>query len=258
MYIYIYIYYMIIGLIPARYASNRLNGKPLLKFGNFTMIQKVYIQTCKSKLINKVFVVTDDERIENSINDISGNTLLITNKCLNGTERLCLAIKKYKSIFVNTKIIVNIQGDEPFIDPNNIDIAIKKYINSKNINVKCSTLHYKITNKNELTNKNIGKLVLDKNNHILYCSRNCIPSNKKNTTDITTFNYYAHIGLFVFDINFLINNFMKNNTPLQIHEDIEWLKILEDGFKIVSSCVNNYEIGVNTYDDYNYLINKYY
>lgn len=248
---------MIIGLIPARYSSTRLNGKPLLKFGEHTMIQKVYIQTCKSKLIDKVFVVTDDERIENSINDISGNTLLITDNCLNGTERLCLAIKKYKSIFLNVKTIVNIQGDEPFIDPNNIDIAIAKFITSNN-NIKCSTLHYKIIDYSELENKNIGKLVLDKNNNILYCSRNCIPANKKNVKDLSKCNYYAHIGLFVFDIDYLINNFMKNNTPLQLQEDIEWLKILEDGFKIISSCVNNYEIGVNTLHDYNYLIKKYH
>lgn len=248
---------MIIGIIPARYSSTRLNGKPLLKFGEYTMIQKVYIQTCKCKSIDKVYVVTDDERIKNSINDISGNTLLINDECLNGTERICLAIKKYKTIFADTKIIVNIQGDEPFIDPNNIDIAIKNFTYSNN-NIKCSTLHYKITNYSELENKNIGKLVLDKYNHILYCSRNCIPANKKNINDLSKFNYYAHIGLFVFDIDYLINNFMENNTPLQLQEDIEWLKILEDGFKITSSCVNNYEIGVNTLDDYNYLIKKYY
>ena len=222
------------------------------------MIQKVYIQSCKSKLIDKVFVITDNKQIQKSIDDISGNSLLITDECLNGTERLCLAINKYKSIFTKTKIIVNIQGDEPFIDPTNIDIAIKKYIDIKNPNIKCSTLHYKITDINELENKNIGKLVLDKNNNILYCSRNCIPANKSNIKDLSTCNYYAHIGLFVFDIDYLINIFMKKNTPLQIQEDIEWLKILEDGFKITSSCVDNYELGVNTIDDYNYLINKYY
>tara|TARA_Y100000389_G_scaffold109893_1_gene106982 strand:- start:2804 stop:3562 length:759 start_codon:yes stop_codon:yes gene_type:complete len=249
---------MIIGLIPARYSSSRLNGKPLLKFGNYTMIQRVYIQSCKSKLIDKVFVVTDNEGIQKSINDISGNTLLVKDKCLNGTERICIAINKFSHIFKNSNIIVNIQGDEPFIDPNNIDIAINNYINTKNKNIKCSTLHYKITDINELDNKNIGKLVLDKNNHILYCSRNCIPSNKNNFRDINNFNYYGHIGLFVFDKNYLTDFFMKNNTPLQIQEDIEWLKILEHGFKIVSNCVTNYEIGVNTKEDYNYLINKYH
>jgi len=250
---------MIIALIPARYQSSRLPGKPLLKFGNETMIQKVYQQTIKSKLINKTYVLTDDLRVKKSIDEINGNCLLVPEVCLNGTERICIAINKFPEYFKGVKYIVNVQGDEPFINPHHIDIAIKKMESTKKENVKCSTLHYKINKEEELNNTSIGKLVLNSKDEIMYCSRNCIPANKSNVKDISKVNYFAHIGLFVFDIDYLQNNFYNNpNTPLQLEEDIEWLKILEQGYNIVSSCVDDYEIGVNLPEDYQYLLNKYY
>ena len=251
---------MIIGLIPARYNSSRLPGKPLLKFGEKSMIQLAYLNSIKSKYLNKIYVVTDDNRIKNEIEKIGGNVLIIKDECFNGTDRLCLAIKKYRELFKDIKFVVNIQGDEPYINPNHIDIAIEKMYNIMKINknVKCSTLHYNISNKNELNNTSIGKLVLDQNNFILYCSRNCIPANKNRDFNISRCKYYGHIGLFVFQIDYLMNNYIIGNTPLQIEEDIEWLKILEQGFQIVSSCVEDYEIGVNTKEDYDYLINKYF
>ena len=102
--------------------------------------------------------------------------MLKNKKCLNGTERICHALKQLDNKY---DIIVNVQGDEPFINPDDIDSAINEYI--KNINnpeIVCSTLHYKITNNKELNNKNVGKLILDKFNRILYCSRAMIPHNK--------------------------------------------------------------------------------
>lgn len=248
---------MIVALIPARYGSSRLNGKPLLKFGNVNMIQRVYNQTIKSKLIDKVYVVTDHLEIKESIDRISGNCILVEDDCLNGTERICIALNKYRDLFENAKLIVNVQGDEPYINPIHIDLAIEKMINRKNDEVKCSTLHFKIDNVEHLTDTSIGKLVLSKNNNILYCTRNTIPFNKYKKLDLESTNYYGHIGLFVFDPYYLINEYMIENTKLQLEEDIEWLKILEQDYKIVSSLVENYEIGVNNIEDYNYLIKKY-
>ena len=254
---------MIVALIPARYQSSRLPGKPLLKFGNETMIQKVYKQTIKSKLINKTFVLTDDNRVKESVEEINGNCLMINEECLNGTERICIAINKFPELFKNVKYIVNVQGDEPFINPNHIDIAIEKMVKVKklliqNSNIKCSTLHYKIDKEEDLFNMSIGKLALNLNDEVMYCSRNYIPANKYNKPNLQTCNYYAHIGLFVFDIDYLKNHYYKKpNTPLQLEEDIEWLKLLEQGNRIVSSCVDDYEIGVNLPEDYQYLLQKY-
>lgn len=243
----------VIALIPARYHSSRLMGKPLLKFGDKTMIQSVYIRTNNSKLIDTTYVVTDDERIKKSIEDINGNVLMVTDDCENGTERICKALKLID--ISKVKYVVNVQGDEPYIDTNNIDKMIKGMLNNNNNDCVCTTLHYKITNMNELSDKSIGKLVLDKNSHIMYCSRNKIPENKQSCTS-KNINYYGHIGSFIFDVNYL-DTYIKENTPLQLEEDIEWLKILEQGYKIKSIEVNGSERGVNNLDDYKYLFEKY-
>lgn len=248
---------MIIGCIPARYSSSRLPGKPLLQLGESNMIQRVYKQSCKSKYIDKIYVITDDERIQQSIQDISGNVLIVKENCLNGTERICIALNKYTEIFEHSRLIVNIQGDEPFINPEHIDISIQKMINNNINNIKCSTLHFKLKDENMLKDKSIGKLILDKYNCIIYCSRNIIPAMKNIDYDLEKNNYYGHIGLFVFDINYLRNEYMLENTQLQLIEDIEWLKIIEQNYKIISSEVDNFEIGVNTINDYNYLKSKY-
>lgn len=249
---------MIIALIPARYQSSRLPGKPLLKFGDETMIQKVYKQTIKSKLISKAYVLTDDERIKESIDEIGGRCLIIKDECLNGTERICIALKRYHHLFDDCKFIVNVQGDEPYINPEHIDISINKLVNNTDKNTVCSTLHYKISEEDELHNRSIGKIIFDQNSNVIYCSRSCIPSNKTGSYDLTKCNYYAHIGLFVFSIDYLKNEYNKKNTPLQLEEDIEWLKILEQGYKILTSCVKDYEIGVNLIEDYEHLIKKYF
>jgi 3-deoxy-manno-octulosonate cytidylyltransferase (CMP-KDO synthetase) len=244
---------MIIALIPARYDSSRLPGKPLLKFGDKTMIQMVYEKTCKSVYVDKTYVVTDDERVKDSVELIGGNVIIVKEECVNGTERLCKAIMNNLELFEDVNTIVNVQGDEPFIKPNHIDIAISN-LNSK---VVCSTLHYKITDEKDLFNRSIGKLILDNKQNIIYCSRNCIPYNKEGIPNLEKTNYYGHIGIFVFNKKYLLDYYCKENTPLQLEEDIEWLKIIEQGFSLKSTIVKDYEIGVNLPEDYTYLLDKY-
>lgn len=238
--------------IPARFNSSRLPGKPLLKINDKTIIQRVYEQVKKSKLINTVIVLTDDEKIKNNIEEIGGKCEFVFEECLNGTERIIKYIQKNKNC---CDLIVNVQGDEPFIDPNNIDNMIQTYLDNNDENIKCSTLHYKINN-NEIEKKSTGKLVLDKNNNILYCSRNIIPSGK-NENIIKNHQYYGHAGLFVFDKNYLLNEFITENTNYQLAEDIEWLKILEQGYKIKSTLIDFIEKSIDTPEDYEYLKNKY-
>ena len=103
----------------------------------------------------------------------------------------------------------------------------------------------------------IAKVVINKKNEIIYCSRNIIPASKNNNFDLIKNNYYGHIGLFIFDKKYLIEEYIKENTPLQIIEDIEWLKIIEQDYKIITSEVSDYEIGVNNIEDYEFLKNKY-
>ena len=179
-------------MIPARYNSSRLPGKPLLKINNKTIIKLVFEQVKKCKYKGDIFVTTDDNKIIEEIG--IDNCIMINENCLNGTERICYALKKINKEY---DIIVNVQGDEPFIDPKNIDFVIKKYINFKDKEkLLCTTIH-NIMNNSNVINQNIGKLVLDNQNNILYCSRSVIPSNKNNTI-INENTYLEHIGVFCF------------------------------------------------------------
>jgi 3-deoxy-manno-octulosonate cytidylyltransferase (CMP-KDO synthetase) len=240
---------MIITIIPARYNSSRLPGKMLLKINNKSIIQRTYEQSKKSKLVNRVIIATDDQKIVEESSKINAECILISDNCLNGTERIA---KAYKKINQKYKYILNIQGDEPFIKPDHIDYLIK---NHKEGSV-CSTLHYKIKNKNDLHNKGIVKIITNKNNQVIYGSRAMIPSSK-NGESINSINYYAHIGIFLFDSEFIFKFLEHENTPAQLSEDLEWLKIIEMGYKLYSYEVDEPEIGINTQEEFNYLSKKY-
>jgi len=244
----------ICALIPARYQSNRLPGKPLLKINNKTIIQRTYEQTTKSKLLDKIIVVTDDDRIVKHIQEFGGDVVKVDIPCLNGTERICHVLNKLDHKY---DIIVNVQGDEPFINPDNIDFAINKYLeNELDERVMCTTIHSLLTDIEDLRNRGIGKMILDKYNNVLYCSRALIPHTKSGDSDKNT-RYYGHIGIFVFRRNYLPEFLSHPNTPAQLAEDIEWLKILEMGYSIKSFQVKSTEIGINTTEDFNYLSKKY-
>ena len=249
----------ILACIPSRYGSTRLCGKPLLEINSKSIIQHVYERVSKVKLIDKVIVLTDDERIENVIKNINGNVSIIDEECLNGTDRICHYLDK---IDYTDTIVVNVQGDEPFIDPENIELAINNYIETKKTDPKmvCSTLHYETNDIDSIKSHSRGKLVLDLEGNIMYCSRNPIPSSKSSELVYENGNvskYNIHIGVFVFDSEYLMKKYRNNNTPIQLKEDIEWMKIIEQGYHINSCMTENHEIGVDTIDDYNYLINKY-
>ena len=244
---------MVLCLIPARYSSTRLPGKPLLKINGVSIIARVYQQVIQCRLIDRIIVLTDDVRIQSEIIHIGGESEIVSDTCLNGTERI---IKYLKTKNYTDDIIVNVQGDEPYINPFYIDRCIENYNMKKDIpDFKCSTLHYCLENNSGLADRSIGKLVLDRWSNIMYCSRNIIPGTK--TQDINSkVHYYGHIGIFVFDREYLMNEYLGSSI-YQLSEDIEWLKILEDGYKINSVEVDNPEISVDTPEDYAYLVKKY-
>lgn len=235
--------------IPARYGSSRLEGKPLLKICGKTIINHVYDNV--NKLNYKTVILTDDDRIYNEVINFGGNCEMITEYCLNGTDRIIKYLRKNNII---DGVIVNVQGDEPFINQDNIKKAIDNFLLRKNI--ACSTLYYETNDSNEIKSRSRGKLVLDKDNNIMYCSRNIIPA-FKNTDFNDEYIYKIHVGIFVFDCKYLLENYEKENTPIQLCEDIEWMKILEQGYKINAVKIENHEIGVDTIEDLNYLKNKY-
>jgi ADP-L-glycero-D-manno-heptose 6-epimerase len=244
----------IICCIPARYNSTRLPGKPLLKINDKTIIQCVY-ERAKKLNVSQVIIITDDQRIYDEVKSFGGDCCILNEETLNGTDKIILYLKKYN---IKANIIVNVQGDEPYFNYDDVNKAIENYKINKtlNKNVVCSTLHYGTRDIHEIQSKSRGKLVLNKKNHILYCSRNVIPSGKKENI-IKDHEYNIHIGIFVYDKKYLLDYFCKENTQLQLCEDIEWMKIMEHGFIIISEKVKEAEISVDTIDDYNYLLDKY-
>jgi 3-deoxy-manno-octulosonate cytidylyltransferase (CMP-KDO synthetase) len=242
-------------LIPARYGSSRLPGKPLLKINGISIIARVYQQVQKCRLINDIIVLTDDVRIQQEIETINGRCELVTEPCLNGSERIVRYLKSTGDSEI-TDIIVNVQGDEPYIEPEYIDKCIENYIRITECDssVKCSTLHFRMERGFE--SRSTGKLVLDRLNNIMYCSRNVIPGAKGQMINPNA-TYFGHIGIFVFNPDYLTREYLSGNTPYQLSEDIEWLKILEDGYRINSVLVEHPEISVDTQEDYAFLVKKY-
>jgi 3-deoxy-manno-octulosonate cytidylyltransferase (CMP-KDO synthetase) len=243
------------ALIPCRYTSTRLPGKALLSIYGKSIIHRTYEQVCKSSYIDKVYIVCDGNEIYDHVNTFSKDAcIIISDDCLNGTDRICHALNMLDS---NYDIIVNIQGDEPYINPVNIDYMIQKYIdNIKDNEMVCTTIHAIIKNDDDIYNRNIGKMILNGMDDIIYASRGMIPHTKTGERCIG-YEYKAHIGAYVFRREFLEKYLSLENTPLQLAEDIEWLKIIEYGYKIKSYSVNFAEIGVNTQDDYDFLKKKY-
>ena len=240
----------ILCCIPARYHSTRLPGKPLLKINNITIINHVY-EKAKQTKVDEIVILTDDQRIYDEVISFGGKCYIITEECLNGTERIITYLNKIDHIEYD--IILNIQGDEPFIKPNVINKTIDNYIEN---NPECSTICFKTNNKDEILSKSRGKVVVDNFNNILYCSRNIIPSNKKEN-NIENHLYNIHVGIFVYNKNYLLDHFTKKNTENQLLEDIEWLKIIEQGYKVNTIFSEEMERGVDTIEDYNYLKKKY-
>lgn len=240
----------ILCCIPARYDSTRLPGKPLLKINNKTIINLVYDQVKKS-LIKNIIVLTDDQRIFDEVINFGGNCYIVEEYCLNGTERIVKYLKKINHCNYNK--ILNVQGDEPFIDVNAVNKLIYETYFLKDA---CSTICYKTREENEILSKSKGKAIIDYNNYILYCSRNVIPSCKKSNI-VKDIDYVIHVGIFLFNKEYLLDEYLKEDTNYQLIEDIEWLKIMEKGYKLKAIMCDKMETGIDTIEDYNYLKNKY-
>jgi len=221
----------IIGVIPVRYNSTRFPGKPLVKILDKPMMQWVYEAALKSKFLDEVIIATDDKKIYDCAGTF-GAKVVMTPECNSGTDRLAFVVRK-----INCGIVVNIQGDEPLLEPEIIDAAIKPLTINKNNQV--STIATNFESENEKNNPNNVKVILDKNNFAIYFSRLPLPNSLK------------HIGLYVYKKNFLLKFAGMKQTPLELAEKLEQLRILENGCKIYVAKTKYKTIGVDTKSDLN-------
>ena len=229
----------IIGVIPARYASTRLPGKPLAVIHGKPMIQRVWERVSQSKYIDLVMVATDDVRISRTVFRFGGEFAMTSAKHKSGTDRIYEAVRD-----VECDIVVNIQGDEPFINPADIDKAIKPLLVYKDISV--STLCCEIKNKNEIDDPNIVKVIMDNDDNAIYFSRLPVPYKRKKDEKVK---YYKHIGLYAFRKSFLARYVKMKQSSLEKAEKLEQLRILENGEKIKVVKTTHDSISIDTKED---------
>lgn len=211
----------VVGIIPARYASTRLPGKPLVDIGGKPMIQRVYEQAAQCRLLHSVCVATDDDRIAQCVTAFGGTAIMTSPDHPSGTDRLAEAVQA-----MDADIVVNIQGDQPFLDPDMVDEAVQPLIDDPSIVM--SSLMKPIEDESKLSNPAAVKVVVDRNGYALYFSRSQIPF-ARNETSIPIF---EHIGLYVYRTAFLETLAGLAPTPLEQTESLEQLRVLEHGYKI--------------------------
>ncbi len=227
-----------LGVIPSRYASTRLEGKPLKDICGHTMVEWVYKRALKSKL-DGVVVATDDERIVDQVKSFGGNVILTRKDHINGTSRIAEVCETY----TDYDVIVNIQGDEPLIEPDMINSIIDSFIEDNTIPM--STLKYKLTDMAEIENPNAVKVVTDKNDFAIYFSRSVIPYPR----NLNMNNYYKHVGIYGYKRDFVMEYAKMESTPLELSESLEQLRVLENGYKIKVLETPYKIIGVDTQEE---------
>jgi 3-deoxy-manno-octulosonate cytidylyltransferase (CMP-KDO synthetase) len=235
------------GIIPSRFASTRLPGKPLLIINKKSMIERVYTQVAKCVLLKEICVATDDHKIILEVLKFNGNVILTSESHTTGTER-CLETAEKLSIS-NQDIVLNIQGDEPFIDPANIEKLISIF--KKNPDVKIATLVCKIKKEDELFNPNCPKVVLDNSGKAVYFSRTTIPFVRDFPEEnwISKNTFYKHIGIYAYRKDVLNSIVNLPQSTWEKAESLEQLRWLQNGFEIFVAEVEESGISVDTEAD---------
>ena len=227
-------------IIPARYNSTRLPAKPLLKVNNKPIIQYVYEAAKKSKLASKVIVATDDERIKAAVEEFRGICEMTDKNHKCGSDRIAQVAKSHDDF----DYILNLQGDEPQITPDVIDLAIETLIKEDDTDI--STLVREIKDINQINNPNCVKCVFDNNFNALYFSRCPIPY-QRNENQAP---YYAHIGIYGYKKESLIKMTQLPQADIEKQESLEQLRALKNGMKIKVAITNLNPIGIDTIEDY--------
>jgi 3-deoxy-manno-octulosonate cytidylyltransferase (CMP-KDO synthetase) len=243
-----------LGIIPARYASTRFPGKPLADIRGKTMIQRVYDQA--RIMLDLVVVATDDERIHEEVVRFGGDALMTSREHRSGTDRCAEALHIYeKKMRSKIDVVINIQGDEPFIQSDQI-AALKTCFKDKSTEI--ATLIKRITDVTVLQDPNRPKVVVDKNGFALYFSRSAIPFVRG--IDINKwhkmYSFYQHIGMYAYKSSILKKLSALDIGDLEKAESLEQLRWLENGFKIKTAMTDHESYSIDTPEDLQNLLIK--
>jgi 3-deoxy-manno-octulosonate cytidylyltransferase (CMP-KDO synthetase) len=234
-----------IGIIPARFQSTRFPGKPLVLLGQKPIIQWVYENA--KKALENVYVATDDERIYQAVEAFGGKAVYTSANHQSGTDRCAEAAMKVAEL-LKFDVVINIQGDEPFIRPEQIE-GLKNCFNSPGTEI--ATLIKPITNAAEITNINRPKVVINKNQEAMYFSRSAIPFVRdcKPEEWISRNTFYSHIGMYAYRYDVLLELTKLPTSILEKAESLEQLRWLENGYRIRTAQTQFENIGIDTPED---------
>tara|TARA_B100000686_G_scaffold147248_1_gene154695 strand:- start:5476 stop:6303 length:828 start_codon:yes stop_codon:yes gene_type:complete len=246
-----------LGVIPVRWSSSRFPGKPLVDICGKTMIEHVYRRVSRSNLIDDIIVATDDKRIFDEVKSFGGSVKMTSSSHESGTDRVAeIASSDENKDF---SIIVNIQGDEPFLDPDSIDTAINLMLENQEIDIV--TLAVKISSLSDFIDPDVVKVVFDKNMKALYFSRAPIPcvrdlmssDNSYNVTGLSNEgmfrNFFKHLGLYVYQKKVLDRFSKLPKADIEERESLEQLRALNDGMNIVIVESDFDSVGIDTPED---------
>jgi len=234
----------IIGIIPARFASTRFPGKPLVDIAGKSMIQRVYEQASKAKSLAKVVIATDDDRIADEVKRFGGNFVFTASTHQSGTDR-CAEVMEQLPDF---DVVINIQGDEPFIEPTQIDLLASCFSEEK---VQLATLIKSIESQESIYNPNSPKVVIDTNGRAIYFSRSPIPFIRNGEPGVWAEKhlFYKHIGIYGYRTEALKAITKLPPSSLEIAESLEQLRWIENGFYIQTKVTNSETVAIDTPED---------
>ncbi|MGD8531568.1 MAG: 3-deoxy-manno-octulosonate cytidylyltransferase [Syntrophobacterales bacterium] len=232
----------VVGIIPARYDSKRLPGKPLILIHDQPMVQHVYQRAAQAATLERLVVATDDPRIQKAVAQFDGEALMTSREHPSGTDRVAEAARQL--MLKDDAIVVNIQGDEPLLRAEMIDSLVQNL--QKNIDVPMATLAYPDTDKNDLTDPGVVKVVLDSKGRALYFSRSPIPAVRDRSSLPP---YYKHLGFYAYRNGFLQEFTKLSPGVLEKLEKLEQLRALEHGFSISVVVTPFDSISVDTPED---------
>lgn len=234
-----------IGVIPARYASQRLPAKPLVDLLGKPMIQRVYEQAGKARTLGRIIVATDDERIASVVRGFSGEVVMTPPELRSGSDRVAAVAAD-----LHADLVVNIQGDEPLLVPEMVDQAVHTLVNDPGASV--GTLGKTIARLDELQNPGVVKVVVDRRSRALYFSRSVIPFVRDGADPrswLQRHRFLKHIGLYVFRREALLKYAQAEESPLERAEKLEQLRALEQGLLIAVGLTEHDTVPVDTTED---------
>ena len=228
-------------IIPARYGSSRLEGKPLLEACGKPIIQWVWEKGSKCAGIDRVIIATDDERIFNACKRFGAEVEMTSTNHKSGSDRIAEVADRHPEI----GYIINVQGDEPLIEPDNIELVRKGVVEDDSADI--STLVREIKDENEVNNPNLVKCVFDLNGYAMYFSRSKIPYER----NVGKTKFYGHLGIYGYKREALFKMTKLPQAPYEMAESLEQLRALQNGMKIRVSVVENVPVGIDTIEDFN-------